>query len=194
MKNSLIVGLVLVYCTFCAMVAPAAVLIEPVQGSTRLYSGSPGYADTVVFTITVDLKAINNGIRVTKLSGLTMDYIGMSYSNIMQLSSVISSNANLIADYEFDVPNGQTRRFSLVTTVQTLSPGLLSSYLMGLVWRDTPSGITDVNTIYFGKKVFATPEAEIRNPFITPEPTSTTLLAIGAIGLVFRRKRITSSC
>ena len=73
MKNSYIVGLSLVYCTFCAMMAPAAVLIEPVQGSTRLYSGSPGYAATVVFTMTMDLKAINNGIRITKVAGLTMD-------------------------------------------------------------------------------------------------------------------------
>ena len=168
MKNSFIVGLSLVYCTFCAMVAPAAVLIEPVQGSTRLYSGSPGYADTVVFTMTMDLKAINNGIRITKVAGLTMDFIG---------------------DYEFDVPNGQTRRFNLVTTVQTLSPGILYSYLRGLVWRDLPSSITDVNTIYFGKTVLPTPEAEVRNPFIAPEPTSTALLAIGAIGLVVRRKR-----
>ena len=190
MKNSLIVGLSLVYCTFCAMVAPAAVLIEPIQGATSLYSGSSGYPDTVVFTLVVDLTAVYNGIRITKNSGLTFEFMGMPYSNIHVISSVINSNANLIAGSEYDVPNGQTRRFSLVTTVQTEIVGLLYSYLQGLVWRDLPSSITDVNRVYFGKTVLPTPEAEVRNPFIiTPEPTSTALLAIGAIGLVVRRKR-----
>jgi hypothetical protein len=175
----------------CPQVAPAAVLIQPIQGSTSLYSGVATGPETAVFTMTLSVTAINNPIRIIRTpSGITSLIQGLPTASVVVLSSTLNSTASLLGSGEYEMLAGQTKVFTLTTTVQTLEVGIIYAYFRSLTWRDMPDPVGDVNTVFFANTFQPTPPAEITVPLQVPDPNTSALFiaGLGVIGIRrFRR-------
>lgn len=190
MKKLLLIVAILASMVCCPLVAPAAVLVQPIQGSTALYSGVADGPETAVFTLTLSITAEENHIRISRTpSGISSRIQGLPAASIIVLSSTLSSTATII-DGEYSVLNGQTKAFTLTTTVQTTQAGTIFGYLRGITWRDLPEPLGDTSTVLMGSTWLQAPPATINIPQTTPEPGTAFLIASGLVLMAGRRQRL----